>query len=492
MCIRDRIYAAIVRKEIRNKKHPYAIEDYIRRIDLGEDFHQKDFMKLFVLSTDHTLNNLEIGSKQRKMAADKLKYWVLNHPVRDRDVGRICMKYIAQHDNIHSSIVAELVEILDKLGIYYEDKEWALIVKARVGNWPLNDKRGKSVGRVIDEIIKEDKKDEITEPILETIEPEQPKEKKSLISKIKEKVVPIKPKIEEVKKEKPKEKKPTLIKKITETILTEQDISKILDELQTTMLEHDVALEVVEKISNDIKTALTGKSVTRGQSEKIITNALRKSMLEVLTYEPIDLEKKISESKEPFVIAFVGFNGSGKTTTMAKLANKFKQFKPVLAAGDTFRAASIEQLEVHGKNLGLDVVKHRYGADSAAVIFDAKKHAKAIGSKLVLADTAGRSHSNVNLMDELKKVCRVNNPDMKILVLDALTGNDIYEQSKLFNDAVDVDAIILTKTDVYEKGGAALSATYTIKKPVLYLGTGQGYEDLKEFNPEEIVKNLLE
>lgn len=148
------IYAAIVRKEIRNKKHPYAVEDYIRRIDLGEDFHQKDFMKLFVLSTDHTLNNLEIGSKQRKMAADKLKYWVLNHPVRDRDVGRICMKYIAQHDNIHSSIVAELVEILDKLGIYYEDKEWALIVKARVGNWPLNDKRGKSVGRVIDEIIK--------------------------------------------------------------------------------------------------------------------------------------------------------------------------------------------------------------------------------------------------------------------------------------------------------------------------------------------------
>lgn len=125
------------------------------------------------------------------------------------------------------------------------------------------------------------------------------------------------------------------------------------------------------------------------------------------------------------------------------------------------------------------------------MIFDAKKAAMAAGGKLVLADTAGRSHSNVNLMDELKKVVRVNSPDMKILVLDSVTGNDIYEQSRLFNQAVGVDAIILTKADVYDKGGAALSAAYTIKKPILYLGTGQDYKDLKEFNPEEIVDNLL-
>ena len=215
------------------------------------------------------------------------------------------------------------------------------------------------------------------------------------------------------------------------------------------------------------------------------------AMLDVMRQEKIDLADKIGKKDGPFTIIFVGFNGVGKTTNLCKLAYKLKEYKPILAAADTFRAASIEQLEEHGKRLGLRVVKHTYGADSAAVIFDAKKHAAASGSKLVLADTAGRSHSNVNLMDELKKVVRVNNPDMKILVLDSVTGNDIYDQCKLFNDAVGVDAIILTKADVYERGGAALSAAYTLKKPILYVGIGQNYDDLKEFNPEEIVKNLV-
>ena len=139
----------------------------------------------------------------------------------------------------------------------------------------------------------------------------------------------------------------------------------------------------------------------------------------------------------------------------------------------------------------MKVIKHKYGADSAAVIFDAVKHAQASGAKVILADTAGRSHSNVNLMDELKKVIRVNKPDITILVLDSLTGNDIYEQARMFNEAVGIDGIILTKADVYEKGGAAISAAFTIKKPILYLGVGQNYEDLKEFNPEEIVKSVL-
>lgn len=179
------------------------------------------------------------------------------------------------------------------------------------------------------------------------------------------------------------------------------------------------------------------------------------------------------------------------TTTLAKLAHKFKHFKPVLAAGDTFRAASIEQLEEHGRRLGVKVIKHRYGADSAAVIFDAVKHAKAASSKLVLADTAGRSHANVNLMDELKKVIRVNKPDLKVLVLDALAGNDIYDQARLFDQTVGVDAVILTKADVYDKGGAALSAAYTLKKPILFLGVGQEYKDLQPFDAKKIVESLL-
>jgi len=287
-----------------------------------------------------------------------------------------------------------------------------------------------------------------------------------------------------------------LIRRVTEKKLDEAELDKFLRDLQILLLENDVALETAERICDDVKKELSGKSVKRGEVEVSIKNALRYAMLDVMQQPGVDLEqlieKKYNEMKKPFLIVFFGFNGSGKTTTIAKLAYKLKKHKPVIAAGDTFRAASIEQLEQHGQRLGVEVVKHKYGADSAAVIFDAVKHASAVGSKVVLADTAGRSHSNINLMDELKKIVRVNNPDLKVLILDAITGNDIYDQSRLFNDAAGVDAIILTKTDVYEKGGAALSATHTIKKPVLFLGIGQNYEDLKEFDAEFIVKNLLE
>jgi len=163
----------------------------------------------------------------------------------------------------------------------------------------------------------------------------------------------------------------------------------------------------------------------------------------------------------------------------------------VFAAGDTWRAASIEQLETHGSRLGIKTIKQKYGADSAAVIFDAAAYAKANGVDVVLADTAGRTHSNINLIDELKKVCRVNKPDLKILVLDSLTGNDIYDQSKFFDEAVDVDGIVLSKADVYEKGGAALSAAHTIKKPILFLGVGQRYGDLVEYDYRKMVDNLV-
>ncbi len=287
-----------------------------------------------------------------------------------------------------------------------------------------------------------------------------------------------------------------VFKKVEEKTLSEEEVSGFLKDLNTALLENDVAFEVAERICDDVKKMLVGKSVKRGKIEEIVTSALRDSMLNAMKQEKIDLEKliekKYNETKQPFLIIFFGFNGVGKTTCIAKFAHKLKKYRPVIAAGDTFRAASIEQIEEHGRRIGVKVIKHNYGADSAAVVFDAVKHAASAGSKVVLADTAGRSHSNVNLMDELKKVVRVNKPDLKILVLDSITGNDIYDQSQLFNDAAGVDAIILTKADVYEKGGAALSASHTIKKPILYLGTGQNYDDLKDFVPEEIVKNLLE
>lgn len=282
-------------------------------------------------------------------------------------------------------------------------------------------------------------------------------------------------------------------KAITEKRISEADIRDVLWNLQLGLIEADVALPVAEKITADIRNALVGKSVKRtDDAEKIVRAALHKSVTEILAVDGLDLLAKL-RAKKPFVIVFLGFNGGGKTSSIAKLGWLLKQhgISCVFAAADTWRAAAIEQLTEHGERLGITVIKHRYGADPAAVIFDAIRHATAKGIDVVLADTAGRSHANVNLMDEMQKIVRVNKPDLKILVLDALTGNDVYEQCRLFNEAVGVDGLIITKVDVYDKGGAALSAAWTIRKPLLYLGVGQGYADLQRFDAEKVVNSLI-
>jgi fused signal recognition particle receptor len=192
------------------------------------------------------------------------------------------------------------------------------------------------------------------------------------------------------------------------------------------------------------------------------------------------------------VLVFLGFNGSGKTTSMAKVAKWLmnRGYTCVFAAADTFRAAAEEQLEVHGERLGVKVIKHKHGADPAAVIYDAIEHAKSRNVDFVLADTAGRAHTNQNLMDQLKKIMKVNKPDLKILVMDSLVGNDAVLQAKMFGE-VGVDGIIFTKVDVNEKGGAILSATHELKKPILFLGLGQEYKDFEKFDKEKFVSVLL-
>ncbi|MFH1228988.1 MAG: signal recognition particle-docking protein FtsY [Candidatus Aenigmatarchaeota archaeon] len=332
----------------------------------------------------------------------------------------------------------------------------------------------------------------VAEPFKEIeIEAKPAEEKRSLLGRLFKR----KPKAEKPKEQTPEEKGiiEKIKKKITEKELQDSDVKDILKDMETSLLSSDVALEVSEKIVSDLRNNLVGKFIKRSEIESAVKNSFKDSLLEILGVEGFDLVEKV-KTKKPFVIIFLGFNGSGKTTTIARVAYLLKSngVKCVLAAADCFRAASIEQLEEHGRNLGIEVIKHDYGSDPAAVIFDAVKHAQAKDIDVVLADTAGRSQSNVNLMEELKKIIRVNKPDLKILVVDALTGNDVYDQCKMFNDAVGVDGLIITKADVYEKGGATLSASYTIKKPILYLGVGQNYEDLEKFDSQKIVQRLLE
>jgi fused signal recognition particle receptor len=289
-----------------------------------------------------------------------------------------------------------------------------------------------------------------------------------------------------------------LVNKVTTTELKAENLNPILSEFKMSLVENDVAFPVAEKISSDLEKRLVGVQVKRlDDRKKIVEENLRQVLLEVmLTNKKIDLLKMADEKrkkKEPFTLMFVGINGTGKTTTIAKVAQFFrdKGYSVVLAGADTYRAGSIEQLEEHGKRLGIRVIKSNYGGDPAAVAFDAVSHAKSHGINIVLIDTAGRMQTNQNLMNELVKVKRVVGPDLIVLTVDSLIGNDAVMQAEEFDKAVGVDATILTKVDADVKGGSALSVTYVTQKPILFIGVGQTYKDLELFNPEKFVSMVL-
>ena len=283
-----------------------------------------------------------------------------------------------------------------------------------------------------------------------------------------------------------------LREKIMTTKISGQQFEDKFSEMEMALLENNVAVEVIDKIKHDLKEALVDHPIRRGRVEETVIVSLKDS-IRGLFESAFDIVSRIREKREkPYVIAFVGINGSGKTTSIAKFASYLRErgFSVVLAAADTFRAASIEQISQHGDKLGIRVVKHDYGADPAAVAFDAIKHGKAKGIDVVLIDTAGRMYSNADLVNEMKKIMRVAKPDLKIFVGESITGNDCVEQAKTFNDAVSIDGIILSKADVDEKGGAAVSVSYVTKKPILYIGTGQDYKDLRPFDVDAVMENL--
>ncbi len=289
-----------------------------------------------------------------------------------------------------------------------------------------------------------------------------------------------------------------LVTKVTTTELKPENLQPILADFKMSLAENDVAFPVADRICDELEKRLTGVQVKRlDDRKKIVEENLRQVLLEVmLTNNKIDLLKKVEEKRrtaEPYVVLFVGINGTGKTTTIAKVAQflRDKDYSVVLAGSDTYRAGSIEQLEEHARRLGMRVIKHSYGADPAAVAYDAISHAKAHGINVVLIDTAGRMQTNQNLMNELAKVKRVVQPDLTVLTLDSLIGNDAVMQAEEFHKSIGVDATILTKVDADVKGGSALSVTYVTQKPILFIGVGQTYKDLELFNPEKFVNMIL-
>ncbi|WEL23538.1 signal recognition particle-docking protein FtsY [Candidatus Nanohalovita haloferacivicina] len=276
--------------------------------------------------------------------------------------------------------------------------------------------------------------------------------------------------------------------KVAEKELDEDTLNPLLEELRLKLLQSNVSLEAAEAIEEELREKLLGQEVGRGKVQETVDNAVEEVLLELLD-DSFNFEEKLDEADEPPVVFFIGFNGSGKTTSVAKMASKLKDRGVVMGAGDTFRAASIEQLEEHGENLDVKVISHEYESDPAAVGYDTVEHAKNEG-KVALVDTAGRSHADQNLMNELDKMIRVNEPDITFLVVDALAGNDVLEQAEAYEDMF--DAVIVTKMDVDENGGAIISISERSGKPVAFLGTGQGYEDIREFDKEEFVEEILE
>jgi fused signal recognition particle receptor len=289
-----------------------------------------------------------------------------------------------------------------------------------------------------------------------------------------------------------------IVNKISNTGFTEKDLEPLLWDLQLQLIGNDVSVEIAEQVCLELKERLIGSEAPRfGDKSNVVRTALQESLEAVMNGDnSIDLLNLVSESKkkgEPFSVMFVGINGTGKTTTIAKVTHLLKKngYSVVLASGDTYRAGAIEQLEEHGRRLGVRVIRHKYGSDAAAVGYDAIEHARAQDIDVVLIDTAGRMQTNRNLMDELQKVKRVVQPKLTIMIIDSLIGNDATEQAMTFNEHIGFDAAILTKVDADAKGGSSLSVSYLTGKPVIYVGVGQEYDDLQPFNADWFAEKLL-
>lgn len=282
---------------------------------------------------------------------------------------------------------------------------------------------------------------------------------------------------------------------LTDLLLGKKQIDdELLEQLEEQLLMADVGMQATQKIISRLTGSLQRQQLSDSGS---LIAALKSTMADIL--EPCALPLKIDPGKKPFVILMVGVNGAGKTTTVGKLAQQFKNqgLKVMLAAGDTFRAAAVEQLQTWGERLEVPVIKQGQGADSASVIFDALQSAQARGIDVLIADTAGRLHTQMSLMDELEKIKRVmakldpEAPHETLLVLDAVTGQNALTQASHFRDSVGISGLVLTKLDGTAKGGMIFSVAEQLQTPIRYIGVGETVDDLRPFNHEEFVDALL-
>ncbi|MFP3045191.1 MAG: signal recognition particle-docking protein FtsY [Thermocladium sp.] len=288
----------------------------------------------------------------------------------------------------------------------------------------------------------------------------------------------------------------TIASSIGEKELGEKEVNELLDNLFNELIEYDVALESAEQIINSLRNHLIKIRVPRfGDRLGIINNSLYEAFMDLLRDVPnLDLIQSIEEKKgRPFIMMYLGPNGYGKTTSIAKITKYLldRRYSVIWAAADTFRAGAIEQLEGHATKLGIKVIRHQYGADPAAVVYDAIQHASSRHIDVVMIDTAGRMHTDKSLMEEIRKIHRVASPDLTIFVADALMGNEALEIARTYAKYVPINAIMVTKVDAYPKGGSILTLLIELKKPIIFMGTGQGYDDLQSFDKSIFIKQIL-
>jgi fused signal recognition particle receptor len=278
-------------------------------------------------------------------------------------------------------------------------------------------------------------------------------------------------------------------------VIEEQDLEDPLWELEMALLDSDVSMSVAEAILQRVEAELVGetRSVREGTAD-VVEDALREALLDVVGVGQFDVEERIARAEKPVTIIFTGVNGVGKTTSIAKVVRWLDErgYSSVVANGDTYRAGANEQLQEHAEALGVECITHEQGGDPTAVIYDAVEYAEAHDVDVVLGDTAGRLHTDAGLMDQLAKIDRVVEPDLTLFVDEAVAGQDAIERAREFDEAAAIDGAILTKADADTSGGAAISIAHVTGKPVLFLGVGQGYEDLERFDPEWLVEELFE